>query len=156
MSALKLRLRQSIYQRIDMSPFTPQRLADMTLADIARLPLWQGNQLVACGDLFTLSGDNPQDIVIQSDSDRLDEIGSGMTDGSIHVEGCAGSYLGRSMRGGSLFVTGDVGIAAGCNMSAGTLTIAGNTGDLLGGASTGERQGMCGGKIIVTRESLIS
>ncbi|MCU7871002.1 MAG: formylmethanofuran dehydrogenase subunit C [Candidatus Thiodiazotropha sp. (ex Lucinoma annulata)] len=149
MSALILRLRQSIHQRIDMSPFTPERLADMKLADIVQLPLWQGNQQVACGDLFTLSGDDPQDIVIQSDSDRLDEIGSGMTNGSIHIEGCAGAYLGRSMGGGSLSVSGDVGIAAGCNMSAGTLTIAGNAGDLLGGAITGERQGMRGGKIIV-------
>ena len=149
MSALTLRLKQPVRQRLDMSPFTLQQLIGMDQNEIARIPLWQGNQMVPTGELFSIEGTDPADIIIHSDSDRLDHIGSGMVEGHIRVEGQAGAYLGCSMRGGYLHVQGNTGIAAGCAMSAGTLYIEGNAGDFLGGAIIGERQGMRGGKIIV-------
>ncbi|MCP4287630.1 MAG: formylmethanofuran dehydrogenase subunit C [Gammaproteobacteria bacterium] len=149
MSALTFRLKQPTRLRTDMSAFTPQRLAGKGLNEIAHIPLWQGNRQIATGEMFSLSGDNPADIVIQSDGDCLDHVGSGMSGGRIRIEGCTGAYLGRSMRGGSLHVDGDTGIAAGCDMSGGNLFIDGNAGNFLGGAIIGERQGMRGGKIMV-------
>jgi len=149
MSALTFRLKQPTRQRIDMSAFTAQKLAGKKLLEIAGMPLWQGNQQVPTGELFSLSGDDPENILIQSDSDRLDYIGSAMRGGRIRIEGHAGAYLSRSMQGGSLHVEGNSGIFAGSGMSGGRIEIDGNAGDFLGAGIAGERQGMRGGEIHV-------
>ncbi len=149
MSELTLRLRQPLAQCVDMSPFTPERLQGKRADEIARTPLWLGNRQLECGDLFAIDGRDAERIVIESESERLDRIGAGMSRGSIRVEGHAGAYLGIAMRGGSLEVSGNAGIAAGCAMHGGALTIDGDAGDFLGGALTGERQGMRGGLLRV-------
>jgi formylmethanofuran dehydrogenase subunit C len=149
MNRLTLRLREAVCQRIDMSPFTPQVLAGKGVHEIARIPLWVGNEQIACGELFDVNGELADEIVIQSDSDRLDRIGANLNGGTMRVEGNAGAYLGIGMRNGSIQISGDAGHAAGCAMSGGRLTIDGNAGDFVGGAMTGERQGMRGGTILV-------
>jgi formylmethanofuran dehydrogenase subunit C len=149
MSSLTLSLRQPIAQRIDMSPFTPEFLTGRSADEIARIPLWLGNRQIESGELFRISGNSSQTIIIRSESDRLERIGAGMRNGTIIVEGNTGAYLGMGMSGGEITITGDAGVAAGCAMKAGRLTVHGNTGDFLGGALTGERQGMAGGIIVV-------
>jgi len=149
MSALSLRLRERLSQRIDMSPFTPAQLAGKSAGEIERIPLWLGNRQVETAELFSIGGDAADGIVIQSDSDRLDRIGAGLDGGSIRIEGRAGAYLGLGMRNGQIEVDGDAGPAAGCAMAGGRLAIGGNAGDFLGGAVTGDRQGMRGGLLTV-------
>jgi formylmethanofuran dehydrogenase subunit C len=149
MSGLILQLRNNPSQRIDMSGFTPQQLADKSLGEIEKLPLWLGNQQVESAELFEIKGQPGEEITIQSESDRLDQIGAGLNGGSIRIEGTAGAYLGRGMQAGTIALSGNAGVAAGCAMSGGNLTIQGNAGDFLGGAITGERQGMRGGTILV-------
>lgn len=149
MSALELRLRERPRQRIDMAALTPDRLAGRRTDDVRRVPLWLGNRQIAAGDLFAVSGEVGDHLVIQSDSDRLDAIGHRMTRGQILVDGQAGACLGRQMSGGLLHVTGDAGIFAGSAMAGGTLRIDGCAGDFLGGAMAGERQGMRGGRVHV-------
>ncbi|MES9941459.1 MAG: formylmethanofuran dehydrogenase subunit C [Candidatus Thiodiazotropha sp. 6PLUC2] len=149
MSCLTLRLKYPLAQRIDMSPFTPESLAGKSAHEIARIPVWQGNRQIDLGELFEIEGSASEQLIIQSESDRLDCIGADMSSGKIIVEGSAGAYLGCAMKSGEILVTGDAGVAAGCAMKSGRLTIKGNAGDFLGGALTGERQGMRGGSIIV-------
>ncbi|WP_369158120.1 formylmethanofuran dehydrogenase subunit C [Candidatus Thiodiazotropha sp. LNASS1] len=149
MNALTLKLKHSLPQRLDMSPFIPAHLAGKQVGEIARIPLWLGNRRVDTGELFAIDGMVTDQIVIQSESDRLDGIGAGMTGGKIMIEGKAGAYLGCGMQNGTILVSGNVGVAAGCAMQGGHLEIAGNAGDFLGGAITGERQGMRGGTIIL-------
>lgn len=149
MSALTLRLREAPRQRIDLSAFTPDRLVGKSVADIKATPLWLGNRQVATGDLFDVAGDDFCDIQIQSDSDRLDGIGGGMSQGRIQVEGHAGAYLGRGMRGGEIHVSGNAGILAGTGMTGGVIRVDGNAGDFLGAALPGDRRGMRGGRIEV-------
>ncbi|MES9829620.1 MAG: formylmethanofuran dehydrogenase subunit C [Candidatus Thiodiazotropha sp.] len=149
MSALTLKLKHSLSQRLDMSPFTPAHLAGKQVGEVARIPLWLGNRRVDAGELFAIEGEVTDQIVIQSESDRLDGIGAGMSGGKIMIEGKAGAYLGCGMRNGTIQVSGNAGVAAGCAMQGGHLEIAGNAGDFLGGAITGERQGMRGGVIII-------
>lgn len=127
-----------------MSPFVPQRLASMRPRQIAAITLHQGNRTLPAGELFDVTGSPGGRIVIQSDSELLDNIGMGMADGELMVEGQAGGYLGRGMSGGFLQVAGATGIFAGSAMSGGRILIEGNAGDLLGGAAAGERQGMRG------------
>lgn len=149
MTPLTLQLREHPAQRVDMSAFTPDRLAGMAPDAIGRIALWQGNRQVEAGDLFRITGEDGADIRIESDSDRLDWIGAGMTQGGICVEGNAGAYLGRAMGGGTIRVSGGAGIFAGSGMSGGSLRIDGNCGDFLGAPIPGERQGMRGGLIEV-------
>ena len=149
MSALTLTLRECPRQRLDLSAFTPDVLAGKSLAEIQSLPLWLDNRQTAAGNLFAIEGDELDRIVIQSDSDRLDGIGAGMTRGTLIVEGRAGAYLGQGMRGGELRVSGDAGIFAGTGMTGGVLRIDGDAGDFLGAAIPGDRRGMRGGRIEV-------
>ena len=149
MTALTLQLIDTPLPRIDLAAFTPDTLAGKSAEAIRRLPLWVGNQEVTAGDLFAVSGADTDDLLIRSDSDRLDGIGTGMTRGSIRIEGRAGAYLGRQQRGGAIEVSGDAGPFAGSGMSGGTLRIGGNAGDFLGAAIAGERRGMRGGRIEV-------
>lgn len=149
MSALTLRLRQNPSQRLDMSPFTPRRLAGKTCHEIAHILLWLGNREIACGELFAIDGEVTEELIIQSDSDRLDRIGAGLEGGVIRVEGDAGAYLGHGMRDGRIQVSGNAGVSAGCAMCGGELSIDGNAGDFLGGAVAGERRGMRGGTLMV-------
>jgi formylmethanofuran dehydrogenase subunit C len=149
MTALTLRLRERPRQRIDMAGFTPERLEGKHRDAVAQIPIWQGNRQIPAGELFAITGEDPDHIVVQSDSDRLDGIGTGMTRGEILVEGRAGAYLGREMRGGEVHVKGDAGVFAGSGMSGGMLRIDGDADDFLGAAVSGERRGMRGGRIHV-------
>jgi formylmethanofuran dehydrogenase subunit C len=149
MSILTLKLRDRLPHRIDMSAFTPMQLAGKQPKEIARIPLYQGNQKVEAGELFDIDGKTADQIVIQSESDKLDRIGAEMDGGTIRVEGNTGAYLGCAMLDGTIQVSGDTGLAAGCAMRGGQLLLNGNAGDFLGGAIIGERQGMRGGNIVV-------
>ena len=149
MSGLTLKLREPPRQRVDLAAFTPDRLAEKTVEEIRRIPLWLGNRQVDTGDLFRVDGGDTDSILIQADSDRLDGIGTGMTRGQILVEGRAGAYLGREMRGGVVRVAGDAGMFAGMAMAGGILRIDGDCGDFLGAAIPGERVSMRGGLIAV-------
>jgi formylmethanofuran dehydrogenase subunit C len=149
MSVLTLRLRNRLPQSIDMSAFVPGQLAGKQANQIGRIPLWLGNQQYEAGELFDIDGKTTDQIVIESESDRLERIGAGMDGGSITVEGNAGAYLGCAMLNGTIQVSGNTGLAAGCAMRGGRLELDGNAGDFLGGAITGERQGMRGGTIVV-------
>ena len=147
MSALTLTLRALPAHSIDLSPLIPERLADLDKAAIKSIALDSGRLQVA--DLFTVSGDDSQRLIIGNSSDRLTRIGSGMTQGAITVEGDCGAYPGFGMRGGKIVVTGNAGPFAGSGMTAGALEIRGDAGDFLGAALPGDKQGMRGGIIVV-------
>lgn len=148
-AALTLSLRQAPAQRIDMRALAPSRLAGLSLAEIEAIPLCQGNRAIAAGELFRISGADPRQLRIESDSDRLDHIGAELSEGSVHVAGPAGAYLGRGMRGGRIEVEGDCGVFAGNAMTGGGIEIRGDAGSFLGAATAGERRGMAGGWILV-------
>ena len=148
-AALTLQLLARPTPRVDLSALTPDRLAGRSADAIRHLPLWVGNRQFATGDLFAVTAGDTDDILIRSDSDRLDGIGTGMSRGRLRVEGQAGAFLGQQQRGGMIRVSGDVGPFAGSGMTGGTIEIGGNAGDFLGGAIPGERRGMRGGRILV-------
>ncbi|HKQ25526.1 MAG TPA: formylmethanofuran dehydrogenase subunit C [Burkholderiales bacterium] len=146
MSALTLTLRALPTQNVDLSPVTPDRLAGLGKAAIENIAL---GSRASVADLFAVSGDDAQQMIIRNSSDRLTCIGGGMTQGMITVEGNCGAYTGIGMRGGRIDVTGNTGPFSGNGMTAGGLEIRGDTGDFLGAALPGDRQGMRGGIIVV-------
>ena len=150
MSALTLSLKTKPSQRVDLSPLTPDQLAGKSAAEIAGIELYSGNRRLRVDELFDISGDDTNDIVIRNSCSKLDAIGSHMKGGRITVIGNAGDYLGFEMAGGELTVQGDVEAFAASGLRNGFVHIQGNAGDYLGGAIAGDKQGMKGGTVIVT------
>jgi formylmethanofuran dehydrogenase subunit C len=150
MSALTLTLKNAPAQRIDCSSLTPDVLVDKSVAGIE---LVSGNSTVRVDEVFDISGDDANNIVINNGNGKLDFIGKAMTQGSITVNGDAGGYLGQFMEGGDITVNGNSYIYTGCEMKGGQIKVNGNTGDFVGGARPGYKNGMTGGTIIIAGNS---
>jgi formylmethanofuran dehydrogenase subunit C len=150
MSALTFTLKAAPVQRVDCSPLTTDKLAELSVADIAALTLVVGNQKKRVDELFDVSGANVAEIRFENSTDKLDHIGHGLASGSITVNGNAGAYLGQFMTGGQITVNGNTGIYTACEMKGGQIKVNGNAGDLVGAARIGYKNGMTGGTVIVT------
>ena len=149
MSALVFTLREAPAQRLDLAPLVPQQLAGLSEGDIARIELQTTRERVCAADVFKIAMGDPERIVFEGGSERLDRIGCGMDSGDIRVNGDAGLQAGRLMRGGTLAIDGNAGPWAASGMKGGVLKIAGNAGDRLGGPLAGETAGMRGGIVVV-------
>lgn len=130
MSRLTLTLRERLSHSLDMTGICPDQLHSLTEPEIAALPLSQGPETLCLGDLFSISGQVAETVVIANACERLYRIGAGMQHGTLLIEGDAGAYLGQAMRGGTLVVNG-------------------NSGDAVGAPGVGERIGMRGGLILI-------
>jgi formylmethanofuran dehydrogenase subunit C len=148
MSALVLTLREQPPQRCDLSSLTPNRLPKES-GEIERLEIRTTREQLFVGDLFSVRPGDAADLVVEGGSERFDNLGAGMTQGHIRVNGDLGQRAARNMSGGKISVTGSVGRLAGSGMSGGRLEIAGNADDLLGAPLPGEPSGLTGGVIRV-------
>ena len=149
MKPLVMALRTKPDQRLDLSPLVPHRLSGKKAAEIAKIELQTGRYRISVGDVFRLSGGDPQHIRIEGSTDRFDQIGQEMAGGEIVVEGDVGNQAGRSMTGGRLRINGRAGQWAASGMKGGHIEIAGSAGDRLGGPLAGEMAGMRGGVVVV-------
>ena len=149
MSALTFTLKYKSAQRVDMSPLVCQHLSGMSITEISALTLQSGKLKLRVDELFTISGSDAEEIVINNSVDNLDFIGKDLDGGSITVNGDAGAYLAFGLKSGEIKVSGNVGLYAACEMKKGYLEIAGNAGDFLGAALPGNKMGMKGGTILV-------
>lgn len=149
MTALTFTLKTRPKQRVDMSPLVPTNLAGKSVAEIAQITLQCGKPLIPVDELFDITGDDVQAIVINNSFDKLDFIGKELDSGSITVNGDVGAYLGMGMKSGEIKVVGNVGLYAACEMKKGYLEINGNVGDFLGGALPGNKMGIKGGTILI-------
>jgi formylmethanofuran dehydrogenase subunit C len=136
-------------QRLDMSGFTPRRLAGLSNTEIARLRIHVGNRSEEAGDLFGIRGTPGERLTIVPAAKNLDELGAGMDYGELRVEGHAGRRAARALAGGSVVIAGNAGDEAGTGMTGGRLLIQGDTGERLGGPQIGDTRGMGGGLIRV-------
>lgn len=150
MTCLTLSQRAPTAQRLDMRPFTPERLAGLSLAEIRDLPIHVGNRTKLAGTLFDITGEPGERVHITPAADNLDGIGAAMSVGELTLDGDAGHGAGQRMAGGTLCVQGSTGDEAGSGMSGGRLLIEGSTGARLGGPTIGATHGMSGGLIRVT------
>ena len=149
MSALTFTLKTQPKQRVDMSPLVPVNLSGKTIAEIAQLTLQCGKLQIPVGELFEITGDDAQIIVINNSFEKLDFIGKELDGGSITVNGDAGAYLAMGMKSGEIKINGNAGLYAACEMKKGYLEVNGNVGDFLGSALPGNKMGMKGGVILV-------
>ena len=147
---IRLVLRDTLDQVIEIDGLTPDRLANLSTAEIAALPVLAGARRDAIGDFFTVSGERSDRLHIEGDLHNIDGLGAGMAGGELMIHGAAGRRVGAGMTGGRIDVRGDVGDDAGLGMHGGTLRVTGNAGDRLGAAPPGAAKGMTGGEIVVT------
>lgn len=144
-----LTLRSTPDSTIEAEAIVPDRLATLSNADIARLPLWLGREEIALGDLFDVEGERSARVRVVGDLARVDALGAAMSLGELTVDGSVGRYVGSRMSGGVLRVRGNAGDGAGLEMAGGLLDIAGDAGNRVGAARLGASKGMLGGEIIV-------
>jgi formylmethanofuran dehydrogenase subunit C len=146
---LVLKLRQRPDQRLDLSPLVPHLLAGKAAAEIEGIELQTTKQRLTVGDAFHLRAGDAGQVRIEGACDRLDQIGQGMRDGEIFVEGDVGIQAGRRMQGGRLAIDGNAGAWAASGMRGGVIEISGSAAERLGGSLPGETTGMRGGIVVV-------
>jgi formylmethanofuran dehydrogenase subunit C len=135
--------------RLAVDGLIPERLAQLSLAEIGRLPLALGNRRQCIGDWFRVAASDGAALEIEGDCRRLDKVGSGMGQGTLNIRGDVGAYLGIGLAGGTIAVTGNAGYGAATDMRGGMLCISRDAGDALGGALPGALGGMRGGTVLV-------
>ena len=150
-----LRLKAQPDFRVDFGGVLPARLAAMTAAEVARVEVRHGNEMLALGELFdiaTLGGSKAEDgpeLRLEGELSRFDAIGQGLDGGVLRIDGAVGDRLGLSMRGGEIRVQGSAGQLAGCEMAGGLIEVEGDVGAFAAGALPGSMDGMRGGTLIV-------
>ncbi|MBI1731517.1 MAG: formylmethanofuran dehydrogenase subunit C [Gammaproteobacteria bacterium] len=146
---LRLELRAAPEVPVEADCITPDRLRQLPIAEIERLPVFYGNRQVPLAEVFTVSGAPGETIQLRGDMSRVKHIGATMSCGQIHIDGHAGAHLGAEMLGGTIVVSGNAGDWVGPEMRGGRIVIRGSAGHLAGSAYRGAAVGMTGGEIII-------
>ena len=150
MTALTFKLKIKPEFTLDISPLTPDQLISKSNAKIKKTILRYGKQKIPVQELFSIKGDDPENINITGSSDKLICVGHGMSHGRIEVHGDVGNFTGQNMRGGYINIQGNAGNWVGNNMSNGHIYISGNAGDYLGAGLPGDPHGMSDGLIYIS------
>ena len=122
-----------------------------SVAEIAKLPITDGNRNVTIGDLFKIeeTKDGTSNITINGDCSKVKRVGQAMKTGEIIINGNIGMHTGEQLNGGKIIVNGNTGGWTGSEMKKGTIEIHGDAGDYTASPSRGSDLGMKGGLITV-------
>jgi formylmethanofuran dehydrogenase subunit C len=131
---LTLTLRSQPPCLVDAAPLIPERLSGFESDEVAAMTLRCGGDRIPIGDLFDVSGDGGEELILAGDLRRFDGVGARMS-------------------GGEVVVRGDVGAWAGAEMAGGVLRIFGDAGHRVGAAYPGASAGMTGGEIVVAGDA---
>lgn len=147
---LTLELKQKSSVPLEVEGLTPDVAKAMSLAEIEKFEMFQGNRKIPLAEFFTVSGD-PSDEVFewQGDLSGVHWIGAKMTSGRMQIHGNAGRHLGSEMTGGEIHVAGDAGDWVGGEMQGGLIHVRGKAGHLIGAAYRGSARGMTKGTILI-------
>jgi formylmethanofuran dehydrogenase subunit C len=130
---------------------SPDVFQGKSIAEIAELPVTEGNlQLTLC-DLFKIeeSPAETPNITINGDAGKVKRIGQDMKVGEIVINGDAGMHTGEKIHGGKITISGNAGGWTGSQMRGGLIEIHGDANDYLATPYRGSDTGMKGGVIIV-------
>lgn len=147
--ALHLTLKTEPEVPLEAEAIAPDRLAGLSEAEAAKLPILYGNREATLGDFFSVAGSANGELRVTGDLSRVKLIGAGMAEGRLIIEGNAGLHLGSGMTGGEVLVEGDAGDWLGAEMSGGRIVVKGDAGHTVGSAYRGSRVGMRGGEVLV-------
>jgi formylmethanofuran dehydrogenase subunit C len=145
----RLTLRERPPLPIEVGTLNPERLANVTRAELERLPLARGRRSIPLAELFKVEGAPGARLIFAGACERLDGIGRGLASGEVVVEGDAGHEAGAGQSAGEIRIAGSVADHAATGMRGGVLAIGGSAGAFLGSAPPGERLGLRGGLVTV-------
>lgn len=130
---------------------TPDNFTSKSAAEIAALPLTEGDRNLTVGDLFKVeeTKDGTSNIMINGDCNKVKRVGQAMKTGEIVVNGNIGMHTGEKMAGGKITVNGNAGGWTGSEMKKGIIEIHGDAGDYTASPYRGNDLGMKGGLITV-------
>ena len=135
---------------LEVEGITPDRLRGLSLAEIEKLEIFEGNRASKLADFFDVSGDAADEQIEWSgDLAGVHWIGAKMTSGKVVISGPGGRHIGSDMTGGEIHVSGDAGDWVGGEMHGGLIHVRGNAGHLIGAAYRGSARGMTGGTILI-------
>jgi len=136
---------------VQAASISPDVFKGKTTAEIANLPVTEGNRNLKLGDLFEIKEDNLEApyITINGDVSKVKRIGQGMKTGEILVNGDCGMHTGEKMAGGKITINGSIGGWSGDDMKGGLIEVHGDAGDYLASPYRGTNTGMKGGLITV-------
>jgi len=135
---------------IDLDGVTPDRVANLSPAEIARLPVRADGRPCELGMVFAVAGDAADGrIEFVGDCSRVHRIGARMAWGTILVGGDAGRHAGEAMTGGTLAVAGNAGDWLAAEMRGGLVRVGGRAGDNAAAALPGSETGLRGGFVVV-------
>ena len=130
---------------------SPDVFKGKTIAEIANLPITEGNRNMKLGDAFDIQEDKLETpyITINGNAGKVKRIGQGIKTGEILINGEAGMHTGEKMQGGKITINGNVGGWSGTDMKGGLIEVHGDAGDYLASPYRGTNTGMKGGLITV-------
>ncbi|MDD1718636.1 MAG: formylmethanofuran dehydrogenase subunit C [Methanoregulaceae archaeon] len=154
MKSVTLNLKQQPDLFLEVECLTPDTFAGKKLAEIEKLPVYQGKEDKTLGEYFSVAGESgataaDTQIVVNGDCSKVKYIGAKMTAGEVIVNSTTDMYTGAWMKGGRIVVNGDVHSFCGLGMEGGEFIIEGNAGNFLGASYRGDWRGMQGGLIRV-------
>jgi formylmethanofuran dehydrogenase subunit C len=130
---------------------TPENFAGKSVAEIAQMPVTEGNRNLTLGDLFKIdeTAEATPNITLTGDFGKVKRVGQGMKSGEIVVNGNVGMHAGEKMAGGKITVNGNAGSWTASEMKKGTIEIHGDAGDYTASPYRGNDLGMKGGIITI-------
>ena len=156
MATLILKPKYEFNVPVEVEKVIPDNIAGLSLEEILKIRVYEGNRRRTLGELFEVSGEiasksSDQEIIFQGSSCRIRRIGEEMSAGKIIVEGDAGPLAGFKMRGGTLIIKGDAGPWLGAKMKKGVIEVFGDAEGFVGSKLRGEElySGMSGGMIVI-------
>ncbi len=151
MNAYCLQWKQQPPGLIDASDLSPERLCSIEKRELEKEHIRIGNWDYPLGEVFDIQADadTPEGTLHLPGSERYRGLATGMSSGTLIVDGHAGDALACGMTGGEVFVHGSAGDMVAAAMRGGLLVVDGDVGDMLGGPRPGELRGMTGGEVIV-------
>lgn len=145
----KLTLRSPSPIPLEVDGILPERVANLSPLEVAKLPVLHGNRTEPLGEHFDVSASTLGDVRFSGDTRNVHGIGKGMTGGFVYVDDDVGRHAGAWMTGGELIVDCDAGDWLGAEMKGGRIEVRGSAGHCVGAAYRGSRKGMTGGSILV-------
>jgi len=133
---------------LELDGITPTQLAPLSLLEIGKLPVFEGNRNQELGQFFEIVG-NASDgkLLLDGDTRTVKQVGAGMTGGYLFACNGVGMHAGARMTGGTLVLDSGAGDWLGAEMKGGEIEVRGNAGGQVGAAYRGSRRGMTGGTI---------
>src|SRR5688572_30512733 len=135
---LRLTLLQKSSVPLEVEGLTPDVARSLTLAQIEKFEIFQGNRKIPLAEFFRVEGDaSDEAFEWHGDLSGVHWIGTKMLSGRMQIAGSCGRHLGSEMRGGEIHVAGDAGDWVGGEMHGGLIHVRGKAGHLIGSAYRG-------------------